>query len=112
MRGKIGAADLDDCRDPGTGVLAPWAQQLLEKCGSYAEVTPSGTGIRIIGIANGDTLHRKLPAPDGGSVEVYRNNCARYICVTGNALTPTVQRLGNIDALLDQIVVDFDKKKS
>jgi hypothetical protein len=110
MNSGIGAVDLDDCRDPKTGELAPWAQQLLEKCGTYAEVTPSGCGLRIIGKVNGGTLHRKFAAPDGGSVEVYRNNCARYICITGHSLTPAVERLGNIDALLDGIVAEFGKK--
>jgi hypothetical protein len=111
MNSGIGAVDLDDCRDLKTGELAPWAQQLLEKCGTYAEITPSGTGLRIIGKVNGGTLHRKFPAPDGGSVEVYRNDAARYITVTGNSLTPAVTQLGNIDGLLDGIVAEFGGKK-
>jgi hypothetical protein len=106
----LAAIDCDDCRDPKTSALAPWAQRLLDSSGSYAEVTPSGEGIRIIGLARGGKLHRKLPAPDGGSVEVYRD-CERYIAVTGNTLTPDVEQLGNIDALCDQVVAEFDQKK-
>jgi hypothetical protein len=109
MKSGIAALDCDNCRDPESGVLAPWAQRLLDSCGSYAEVTPSGRGMRIIGWASGAKLHRKLPAPDGGSVEVYRD-AERYITVTGNTLTPDIDQLGNINALCDQVVADFDRK--
>ena len=43
--------DVDKCRDPETGELKVQAQKLLKRCGdTYAEVTVSGTGIRIIGL--------------------------------------------------------------
>src|SRR6516164_6941216 len=108
-KSAIAAIDCDDCRDPVTGALAPWAQRLLDCCNTYAEVTPSKRGIRIIGKAGGAELHRKLPAPDGGSVEVFRD-ATRYITVSGETLTPDVEQLGNIDALCDQVVAEFDKK--
>ncbi|HYT87215.1 MAG TPA: hypothetical protein VEL76_00715 [Gemmataceae bacterium] len=41
------AIDLDDCRDPDTGKLAEWAQQIIDAIGSYTEVSPSGRGVRI-----------------------------------------------------------------
>src|SRR5262245_18945863 len=45
----IGALDLDDCRDPDTGALNDWAQDLVDKAnGAYIEVTPSKRGVRII----------------------------------------------------------------
>ena len=34
---EIAAFDLDDCRDPETGALDPWAQALIDKAGSYTE---------------------------------------------------------------------------
>src|SRR6516225_4472169 len=111
-KSAIAAIDCDDCRDPVSGVLAPWAQRLLDSCNTYhcyAEVTPSKCGIRIIGKASGAELHRKLPAPVGGSVEVFRD-ATRYITVSGETLTPNVEQLGNIDALCDQVVTEFDKK--
>ena len=47
--------DYDKCRDPVTGVLAPWALAVLAMApGAYWEVTPSGTGIRVMGKANLD----------------------------------------------------------
>ena len=48
------AFDVDDCRDKETGILQPWAKGLVERCGSYAEITVSGTGIRIIGYGVGE----------------------------------------------------------
>jgi hypothetical protein len=59
--------------------------------------------------ASGAELHRKLPAPDGGSVEVFRD-ATRYITISGQTLTPDVEQLGNIDALCDQVVAEFDRK--
>lgn len=43
--------DIDHCRDAGTGVIADWAISIIEGCQSYAEISPSGTGVRIIGTA-------------------------------------------------------------
>lgn len=73
------ALDLDDCRDRDSGRLSPWAQDLVDRCGSYTEITPSGTGLRILGIAIGITAHRKLPRPDGGSLEIYAGGATRYV---------------------------------
>src|SRR5438876_466308 len=43
----IVGVDLDHCRDPLTGAIEPWAQQIIDELNSYTEVSPSGTGIRI-----------------------------------------------------------------
>lgn len=40
------AVDLDGCLNP-SGEPTEWAQQILDFCGSYAEITPSGNGLRI-----------------------------------------------------------------
>src|SRR5262249_51283682 len=39
--GNISAFDLDHCRNVATGEIEPWAQKLIERSGSYCEVTPS-----------------------------------------------------------------------
>ncbi len=36
--------DLDNCREPQSGEFTPWARDILDVCGTYAEVSPSGTG--------------------------------------------------------------------
>jgi len=46
-----------------------------------SEITPSGTGLRVIGRAKGEKVHRKLHIPGtGGSLEVYRK-AERYITI-------------------------------
>jgi hypothetical protein len=56
MEGDIGlvALDLDHCRDPRTGKVDGWALAILTAApGAYREVTPSGTGLRVIGRLGG-----------------------------------------------------------
>src|SRR5262249_37739468 len=43
----ISLVDLDRCRNPHTGVIAPWAMDIIRRLDSYAEVSPSGTGVHI-----------------------------------------------------------------
>jgi primase-polymerase (primpol)-like protein len=86
LGGDIGAVDLDDCRDPETGVIVKWAQAIIDRApaGAYVEVTVSGTGLRIIGTTNHreDNFHRKFSVDGGGSYEVY-GAVARYITISG-----------------------------
>lgn len=103
---NFAAFDLDDCRDPETGDLEPWATDLVEKAKSYTEVTPSKTGLRIIGYGDGTKVHRKLKVPNanGMTCEVYRK-ATRYITITGNALNDAP--LANIDEQIDAVVADL-----
>ena len=40
--------DLDACRDPTTGDVAPWAREVFDKSGrSYTVISPSGTGLHV-----------------------------------------------------------------
>lgn len=79
--------DLDGCRDFTTGVVSKWAKDIVLECGSYAEVSPSGTGVKIFlkGKWNGgrkceiegaDPVSEKQPA-----IEIYDR--LRYFAVTG-----------------------------
>jgi primase-polymerase (primpol)-like protein len=43
----LAGVDLDGCRDPQTGAIAPWAQRIIDDFASYTEVSPSGTGVKI-----------------------------------------------------------------
>jgi putative DNA primase/helicase len=55
------AVDIDNCRDAKTHSIDVWAQNFLDVGRhSYSEVTPSGTGCRIWGLADGATLNRKF----------------------------------------------------
>ncbi|WP_310610273.1 PriCT-2 domain-containing protein [Limnohabitans sp.] len=72
--------DLDDCRDPSTGVLSDLAQEVLDKIEGYAEVSPSGTGIKLFTKTNLDGSRTKKEV----GVEMYRDG--RYFTVTGHSL--------------------------
>lgn len=96
--------DMDHCRDPVTGEIAPWALAVITMCGCYQESTPSGTGLRLMGRAGLDVpfsgvlrMASFLAAQDdeglkawGGSrvcepraqIEIYYAN-SRYVTVTG-----------------------------
>jgi hypothetical protein len=108
---NIGAVDLDGCRDPQTGQIAGWAQEILNLAPtSYHETTVSGTGLRIIGTTEGAPVHRRFSIRNGydhAGVEVYRN-CVRYITVSGAQLG-TCTALPNIDACIDAIVRQHDR---
>jgi len=43
----LGGLDLCTCRDRETGTVETWAQEVVERFGSYAEVSPSGTGLKV-----------------------------------------------------------------
>src|SRR5262249_53067171 len=59
------AIDLDHCRDVGTASVDRWAQTFLQRArATYAEVTVSGGGLRIWGLANGAALNRKFDLVD------------------------------------------------
>ena len=71
--------DLDDCRDPQTKSIEPWAQAIIDELDSYTEISQSGTGVHIIVIGcMSEGRHRC------GQVEIY--NDKRYFVMTGNVL--------------------------
>lgn len=72
--------DLDDCRDPLSGDLTELAEEVLERVAGYAEVSPSGTGIKLFTKTNLDASRTKKDA----GVEMYREG--RYFTVTGHQL--------------------------
>src|SRR6516162_11359838 len=109
LQSELGVFDLDDCRDPHNGALEPAAERLIKRANTYVEVTPSGTGLRIIGVGRGAHIHRKQPVPNanGMQLESYRR-AKRFITVTGDALPGTAIQLADIDALMDDVVNKLD----
>lgn len=72
--------DLDDCISE-SGEISEWAAEILSRCSTYAEVSPSGTGIKLYGKCNRNEKGRKVELPDGGAIEIYDH--ARFFCFTG-----------------------------
>jgi hypothetical protein len=83
--------DLDDCRSPD-GTLSDLANEVLARVDGYAEVSPSGTGIKVFALTNLDRSRTKKEV----GVELYRDG--RYFTVTGHDLSgsslSTVNDLG------------------
>ena len=97
--------DLDNCRNLVTGAIAPWARCIVDEANSYAEATPSGTGLRVIGHGQIGRQHRRFTdaGPDGGGVEIYTAGEGRYITVTGLLLPsvwPSIGDIAKVAALL------------
>jgi primase-polymerase (primpol)-like protein len=106
----IGAVDLDHCRNPETGAIDSWAQEILASApDAYHEVTVSGCGLRVIGIATGAAQHKRFPVTGrlDGAVEVYRQ-AVRYITISGLEISKCTS-LPNIDGLIDNLVVRYEK---
>jgi hypothetical protein len=78
--------DLDNCIDPTSGEIAPWAQAIIKFLSSYSEVSPSKMGVKIF-------LQGRLPDDGrrrhGKALEMYDRG--RYFTVTGDHVqgTPT-----------------------
>jgi hypothetical protein len=73
--------DLDDVLDPETGEISPWATRILDRLKSYAEISPSGRGVKIWTKASKAEITRSYKKP---SLEIYSKS--RYFTVTGNVL--------------------------
>jgi len=65
--------------DPETAELTPWAAQAIDRLDSYAEVSPSGTGVKVWVRARLDRSYRKT------GIEVYQRG--RYFTITGQFLS-------------------------
>jgi primase-polymerase (primpol)-like protein len=74
---RLTGIDLDHCRDPATGVIEPWAQEIIDYSETYAEISPSEKGIRLFALGK----IRSVFTCDDAGVEVYVDG--RYLTVTG-----------------------------
>lgn len=102
----LAALDLDNVRNPETGELLPWAGKLCAACNSYTEVTPSGTGVRIIGavLREHSPMHTKRAHHEGGEIELFvQPITGRFITVTGNKLPEAPDTLAAIDEQIGRV---------
>lgn len=99
----ICGVDLDNCVEDGR--VHESALALVERLGSYTEVSPSGNGLRVFLRAGKPGTRCKREMPWGGAIEVYDRE--RFFTVTGHHLpgTPaTVEgRQVELDALYDEL---------
>jgi KaiC/GvpD/RAD55 family RecA-like ATPase len=84
--------DLDGCISDSDGEIQDWAKDVIKTLGSYTEISPSGTGVKIFGMCNAPWTHRKKVELDEPvvsekkrpGVEVY--DSGRYFAVTSKRL--------------------------
>jgi hypothetical protein len=95
--GLVGV-DLDKCLDPETGELTPWAAQAIDRLDSYAEVSPSLTGVKLW--VNAPSITRAHVKP---GLEIYPRG--RYFTVTGLVLGET-REIARRDEELEAIVAE------
>lgn len=89
--------DLDDCRNPKTSEIDPWAQTIIDRFGTYTEPSPSGTGIHAeicppkptaprptskwsgVGMTNDEILAKAFNAANGEKIRrLYEGDTTEY----------------------------------
>jgi primase-polymerase (primpol)-like protein len=88
--------DLDDCRDPESGNIETIAMEIVRRFNTYTEISPSKTGLKLIGKGrlklpsrNGKPStgrRRKLEWSRGRSGEIEVYDRGRYFAMTGDLL--------------------------
>jgi Protein of unknown function (DUF3987) len=108
------AIDLDHCRHVDTHSIDAWAQNFVEAGrSSYSEVTPSGAGCRIWGLADGAMLNRKFTLGIDGkdiAVELFRRT-NKVLTITGYKLD-SIRELTNIDKVIEWAVIWGERRKA
>ena len=89
--------DLDGCRDPETGKVSEWAREIIIGLNSYAEISPSQTGVKIwvrgksplSGGKKRDLASVERVCDKSPAIEIY--DSGRYFAVTGQRLTGPIE---------------------
>lgn len=111
------AADLDHCCKRNSvkkrTLIDPWAREVrAEAGGAYCEVTVSGEGLRLIGIAAGAKVNRPFKihnAHPKARLELFRN-AERFITVSGLQLGKCPQ-LMPLDHFIDAMLKRYDRRQ-
>jgi hypothetical protein len=95
----IAGVDLDTCRDRATGEIEQWAQDILDRLDTYAEISPGRAGVKVFPLIDpadipalrgimGTQHGRQFKRANGGghppAIELYISH--RYFAVTWQAL--------------------------
>lgn len=98
------AIDIDNCRDIKTGKLSEMAEDIIDFCQSYTEISPSNRGIRIIfKTANVIDKERYYINNHNLGLEIYiSENTNKYVTITGNALYPSQVKEIDITYILNK----------
>ncbi len=108
---SLGGIDLDTCLGPD-GMFEAWAIEVIKRFGSYAEISPSGTGTKVffkyrtenlprlrqvLGVSKyGKQFKRANGKDHPPAIEVYLGN--RYFAITEQRLEWAPDRIVTVDA--------------
>ena len=102
--------DLDTCRDKATGIVEAWALEIINRLGSYTEISPSDVGAKIFalmcdaaieevreatGIKHGRSFARRGVAEHPLVIEIRIHN--RYFAVTGKRVADAPSKLAFLE---------------
>jgi len=97
--------DLDDCRNPDTGIIVPRAAGIIVNLATYSETSPSGRGVKMIGSGTmpsedgrGKNYRRDPWRTGAGGIEIYQTG--RFFAVTGRRLDGTPNIVADCTAAL------------
>ena len=100
--------DFDDCRDPGTGEIFEPAASLIREMDTYAEVSPSGSGVKLL--CDGVLPDRCKKVNHAAGIEVYDGG--RYFTITGHHLEGTPKTINSRQKQVEWLIENFvDAKK-
>ena len=115
-RDNIVGIDLDACRDAVTGVIAPWAMKIIRSMRSYAEVSPSGTGVKILVrvdpvpiLAASKRTIGKINGSKAPAVEIYTQG--RYFALTGRILDDVPDEITDATEYFERLAAWVAKAK-
>ena len=100
------AVDIDHCRDAESGALSAMAEEIIQYVASYTEISPSGTGIRII-FKTDTSLDKAVYYTNNrkNGLEIYiSNQTNKFVTITGNALTASGISSVDIKYILDKFM--------
>jgi hypothetical protein len=104
--GVIGT-DLDHCIVDNK--IEPWAQSIIDSMASYTELSPSGTGLRILSLGRieADWTNHEV------GVEIYAGHQPRFLTVTGSRLKTSVQELTDVDPFVyNRLATQYAKERT
>ncbi len=100
--------DLDHCRNPETGAIAEWARPILRLFRhTYQEISPTGTGIKIIGYGrlSGCRHVKHMASSPGAKIELFDRD--KYTTLTGHRCQGASPILSDCQAALDSLEGEF-----
>jgi AAA domain len=104
---NVTGVDLDRCREPITGTIEVWAQEVLDHKETYAEYSPSGTGVRLW--ASGALLKACIKF-NAAQVEMYSSG--RFLTFTGEHIPGAPLELQTAPRTVAALIARVDKAKA